>query len=137
MKSYSELINFESYEERLKYLQSKQPIGYETFGGERYINQVLYNSSQWKKVRDQIIVRDNCCDLGVDGYAIFDKPIIHHINSITIEQVKNRDPIIFDPENLITVSHRTHNAIHYSDERPYNTPVERRKGDTTPWKQVF
>ena len=136
-KTYSELISISSFEERFEYLRLKGSVGKDTFGYDRYLNQILYNSPEWKKTRNRIIARDLGCDLG-----IFDRPIskpnqllIHHLNPISIEQVINHDPIIFDPNNLITVSHSTHNAIHYGDLSllPPSIPNERKAGDTKLW----
>lgn len=132
-KSYSELMKLETYEERFEYLKLSGAVGRETFGFDRYLNQAFYTSPEWKKARDTVIVRDNGCDLGVEGYEIRQKPIIHHMNPITKEQVENRDPIIFDPENLITCTHRTHNAIHYGDSSQLPITKERRPGDTKLW----
>lgn len=132
-KTYSELMKLETYEERFEYLKLSGAVGRETFGFDRYLNQAFYTSPEWKKARDTVIVRDNGCDLGVEGYEIRQKPIIHHMNPITKEQVENRDPIIFDPENLITCTHRTHNAIHYGDSSQLPITKERRPGDTKLW----
>lgn len=135
MKTYSELIKIDSFEDRVRYLQTNSSIGNETFGFDRYANQALYRSKEWKRLRDKIIARDLGCDLGKEGYEINEKVIIHHINPVTMEQLINRDPIIFDPENLITTTHRTHNQIHYSNNEVMSrVPVERKRGDTTPWK---
>ena len=135
MKTYTELSKLKTFEERFRYLQETSKIGEETFGFDRYANQQLYRSREWKRVRDEVIIRDGACDLGVEGREIPKNAIIHHLNPITMEQIINRDPIIFDPENLITVSHRTHNAIHYGDEdQLLKGPVERKRGDTCPWK---
>lgn len=136
MKSYTELSKLKTFEERFKYLQLNGMVGSDTFGFDRYLNQALYSSKEWKEARNKVIIRDNCCDLGVDGYEINSRPLIHHINPITEEQIINRDPIIFDLDNLITVTHKTHNAIHYGTDSEYNRkPIERTKGDTTPWRQ--
>lgn len=134
-KRYSELINIPTYEERFKYLQLKGAVGNDTFGYDRYLNQILYNSPEWKRLRNQIIIRDNGRDLGCEGYEIYGRILIHHMNPITVEDVVSRDPIVFDPENLICVSHNTHNAIHYGDENLLiMAPVERTKNDTCPWR---
>lgn len=135
MNSYTELSKLNTFKERFDYLKLDGKVGAETFGYDRYLNQALYNSREWKKVRDEVIIRDKGCDLGIEGYEITSKPIIHHMNPITREQIDNRDPIVFDPEYLITVTHRTHNAIHYGDsEQISKEPIERTKGDTCPWK---
>lgn len=134
-RSYSELILLKTFEERFEYLRLDGVVGIETFGYDRYLNQLLYRSSEWKKIRNEIIVRDNGCDLGIDGHEIFGSPLIHHINPITIDDVKNRNPIIFDSENLITTILSTHNAIHYGYEVPNNKIPNRIPYDTCPWKQ--
>lgn len=135
IKRYSELITIPTYEERFQYLQLKGAVGKDTFGYDRYLNQILYNSPEWKRLRNQIIIRDNGCDLGCEGYEIYGRVLIHHMNPITVEDVVSRNPIVFDPENLICVSHNTHNAIHYGDESLLIlAPVERTKNDTCPWR---
>ena len=136
-RTYQEISSLRTFEERFNYLKLNGSPSFETFGGKRSLNQILYNSPEWKKTRKRIIARDLGCDLG-----IFDRPIskpnkllIHHLNPISIEQVINHDPIIFDPNNLITVSHSTHNAIHYGDLSllPPSIPNERKAGDTKLW----
>lgn len=137
IRSYSEMLKLETFEERFNYLKLDGSVGTMTFGSERYLNQVLYNSPEWKKIRRDVILRDNGCDLGVEGFELskHQKILIHHINPITIEDIKSRNPIIFDMDNLITVSHNTHNAIHYGDENNLITnPVTRTKNDTCPWR---
>lgn len=134
-KRYSELTTIPTYEGRFKYLQLKGAVGDDTFGYDRYLNQILYNSPEWKRLRNQIIIRDNGRDLGCEGYEIYGRILIHHMNPITVEDIVSRDPIVFDPENLICVSHNTHNAIHYGDENLLiMAPVERTKNDTCPWR---
>lgn len=135
-KTYSELITFETYEKRFDYLLMHGRIGIETFGYDRYLNQMFYRSPAWKKVRDQIIVRDNGMDLGLDGYPIYGPVVIHHINPITIDDVLNDSSDIFNPEYLICVSKRTHNAIHYGDSTYKETVnlTERTPNDTIPWR---
>lgn len=135
IKTYSELITFSTFEDRFEYLQLKGIVGQETFGFDRYLNQILYNSKEWKSLRNKIIVRDNGCDLALDGFEIYGRILIHHINPITIDDVIKRRGIVFDPENLICVTHNTHNAIHYGDKSLLITgPIERRANDTCPWK---
>lgn len=137
IKTYSELITFNSFEERYNYLKLNGQVGSTTFGYDRYLNQILYKSREWKRIRDLVILRDKACDLGVEGHDIFDgrNIIVHHMNPITIEQIQNRDPMIFDPELLITTIHRTHNAIHYGDESLIaKGPIIRTVNDTCPWK---
>lgn len=134
MKSYSELQKLKTFEERYEYLKMGGIVGSDTFGFDRYANQALYNSREWRSVRNKVITRDGGCDLGVEGYEVDRHIIIHHINPITMEQIVNRDPIIFDPDNLISVSHKTHNAIHYGDvDQIPKGPVERKQGDTKLW----
>lgn len=136
MRNYGELINLPTFEERFEYLKIAAKVCEETFGSKRYLNQILYHDDAWKKCRREIIIRDNGCDLGCLGYEIFDKIIVvHHINPITVEDVINRNPKIFDPNNLITVRDSTHKMIHYGTDIPVKaTFVERKKNDTCPWK---
>lgn len=135
IKTYSELIALPTFEDRFEYLQLKGIVGQETFGFDRYLNQILYSSKEWKSLRNEIIVRDNGCDLALEGFEIHGRILIHHINPITIDDVIKRRGIVFDPENLICVTHNTHNAIHYGDKSLLITgPIERRANDTCPWK---
>lgn len=134
--SYSRLARLSTFEERFDYLSLTGVVGDRTFGGERWMNQDFYRSHQWKQVRNYVIARDMGCDLGVEGYEIFDKVIIHHMNPMSRDQVSNGDPVILDPEYLITVTHNTHNAIHYGDKQMLpSLLVERRPGDTDLWKR--
>ena len=136
IKRYSELILLPTFEERYKYLQLNGVIGDETFGFDRYINQMFYRSQEWKQVRDYIIVRDNGCDLGVKGHEIRGKILIHHMNPIGIKDIQQVNKFLLDPEYLITTMLSTHNAIHYGDESLLVTdPIERSKNDTCPWKR--
>lgn len=136
IRTYSELCKLISFKERYKYLRLCGKVGDETFGRDRYLNQILYKSEEWKSLRRKIILRDNGCDLGCDGYEIQGRILIHHINPISIDDILQRNPKVFDPENLITVSHNTHQAIHYSDETILLTaPIERTKNDTCPWRK--
>lgn len=136
IRRYSELIQLPTFEERYRYLRLQGVVGRETFGFDRYLNQVLYKSDKWKDVRDHVIIRDNGCDLGVEGFEIPKSIIVHHMNPITIEELEREDPCIFDPEFLISVSHNTHNAIHYGDANLLVTgPIERKRNDTCPWRQ--
>jgi len=135
IRRYSELKNIRDFKERYEYLKLKGVVGELTFGSDRYLNQLLYSSDKWRRLRNQIIIRDNGCDLGVEGYDLHDKIIVHHMNPITIEDIRNVSDSIFNPEYLICVSHKTHNAIHYGDERLLTqVPIERRPGDTCLWK---
>lgn len=135
-RSYSEMKRLRTFEERFAYLRLDGKVGEETFGYDRYINQILYKSERWRKLRDKIIIRDNGCDLGVEGREIHGPIIVHHINPITIEDILNDNPMVYDPDNLVCVSPMTHNAIHYSDESILiKDPVERVRNDTCPWKK--
>ena len=139
IKRYSELIQIANFDDRFKYLQEglHSKVGIETFGGHRYLNQALYQKSyEWKKLRRDIVIRDNACDLAhPDHPIIYDKIFIHHLNPITIEDVQNRAEKIFDPENLVCISFRTHNLLHYGSESPAPKVVtERKQNDTCPWR---
>lgn len=137
IKTYSELITLPTYKERFNYLKLSGVVGKETFGHARYLNQIFYKSPEWKAFRRTIIIRDNGCDLGCEGYDIFGSVIIHHINPITKEDILNRSPKLLDPENAITTIDITHKAIHYGDENLLMTaPIERRKGDTCLWGEI-
>jgi hypothetical protein len=134
-KRYSELKLLPTFQERLDYLKLKGSVGLDTFGFDRYLNQTFYRSPEWKRLRDEIIIRDEGCDLGVPGYEIFDRIYIHHMNPISQSDLMDRNPDIMNPEFLICVSHRTHNAIHYGTEDilPME-PIIRTRNDTCPWK---
>lgn len=135
-KRYSELKNLKTFKERFEYLKIDGSVGEETFGYDRYLNQMLYKLPEWKKVRQEVIFRDNGCDLGIEGRPIHKRAIVHHINPINAEMIVNRDPSLFDSNNLITTSHDTHNAIHYGIEEAVDKePITRFKNDTTPWKK--
>ena len=135
IRTYSELITIPTFEERFEYLQLKGSVGKDTFGYDRYLNQVLYRSPEWKRLRNQIIIRDDGCDLACDGYDVYGKVLIHHLNPITVEDVLARSRKVFDPDNLVCVSHNTHNAIHYGDVDLLVTgPIIRTKNDTCPWR---
>ena len=136
IKTYSELITFPTFEERYEYLRLKGRVGEETFGFDRYLNQVFYKSKEWRSVRDYVIARDNGCDLGMEGYEIFGQILIHHMNPITKEDILERKDVLLNPEYLITTVKNTHDAIHYGDESLLVTsPIERRKNDTCPWRK--
>lgn len=133
-RSFSELNQIDGFEERFRYLQLRAGVGLATFGFERYLNQQFYSSVQWRQVRQHVIARDLGMDLGVEGYEIYDRVIIHHMNPMTIEDVESGNEDILDPEFLITTTHRTHNAIHYGDESQLPRPlVPRTMGDTRLW----
>ena len=135
MRTYSELITLLTFEERLKYLMLAGRIGDDTFGFERYLNQILYHLPEWKDIRRKVIVRDEGCDLAIPDREIYGQIMVHHMNPITIEDVEEHNPDVFDPEFLITVSKTTHNAIQYGDEALLcpSEPIVRTKGDTCPW----
>ena len=136
-RCYSELITLPTFIERFRYLKLDGLVGMDTFGHDRWLNQVLYRSAEWKRFRNGIIVRDNGCDLGCEDRPIFGNILIHHINPLTIEDVLNRDPKIFDEENVICTQLITHNAIHYGDESIlYQEPITRKPNDTCPWKTI-
>ena len=134
IRAYSELRKIETFEERYKYLQLRGDVGESTFGFDRYLNQKLYQSQEWKHCRHFVITRDNGCDLGIEGYEIHDRVYIHHMNPIIADDIKYGNADMFDPRYLITTSHRTHNAIHYGDENLLpRILVPRRPGDTKLW----
>lgn len=135
-KSHSELIKIDSFEERFKYLSLVGIVGETTFGGHRYLNQILYQTDKWKKdTRREVILRDNGCDLAHEDYPIQGSIYIHHINPITIDDILEERTCVFDLENLISTSFRTHNAIHYGTEELLQKGfVERKKNDTCPWR---
>ena len=137
IRIYSEMILLPTFIERFRYLQLGGQVGVETFGYDRYLNQILYRTAEWKRFRNEIIVRDNGCDLGCEGYDIIgQKILVHHINPISVEDVLRRDPKVFDPENAITTILNTHNAIHYGDESLLVTePIERKPNDTCLWRR--
>jgi len=134
IRSYTELARLRTFKERYDYLRLRGEVGRDTFGFDRYINQQFYTSREWRRARQQTIARDLGCDLGIEGYEIHDKVIIHHMNAMTADDINEGSPDIIDPEFLITVTLRTHNAIHFGDERLLPTPyVPRRRGDTRLW----
>lgn len=136
IRKYSELVLLPTFKERFNYLKLDGQIGSVTFGHERCLNQAFYKSDEWKKIRDYVIMRDNACDLGVDGYEIYSKVVIHHLNPITKQDVLKHSDFLIDPEFLITTRIATHNALHYGDERFLTTePVIRKPFDTCPWKK--
>lgn len=136
VRTYSELIKLDTFEERLRYLELKDRyVGDETFGHDRYLNQMLYSSDRWRKLRNEIIVRDNGWELGLRDYVIEGHIYIHHMNPITREDILSHNPDIFDPEYLISVSHKVHNIIHYGNGSAYfSEVVERKPFDTCPWR---
>lgn len=137
IKCYTELSKLNSFEERYQYLRLKGSVGVETFGFDRYLNQVFYRSQRWKEVRDFVFIRDNGCDLGIEGYEIHGSFMIHHMNPITLKDIELESDFLIDPEYLISTIHNTHNAIHYGDDSLLVTaPIERRKYDTCPWRTI-
>ena len=135
IRTYSELIALPTFEERYEYLRLGGTVCEETFGSARYLNQKFYKSKQWQHIRDEVIVRDCGCDLGVKGYEIHDRILIHHMNPITMYDIVHKTDFLLNPEYLITTVKRTHDAIHYSDNSILmQEPIVRRKNDTCPWK---
>lgn len=134
-KTYNELITLETFNERFDYLKISGLVGEETFGYSRYLNQLLYRSPEWRHLRREVILRDGGCDLGLDGYDICGKIVIHHINPITLKDIEERNPLIYDMNNLITVAFMTHQAIHYGDKNLlcYEI-VDRKPNDMCPWR---
>lgn len=136
-RTYSELISIPTFEERYRYLKLNGVIGEDTFGYDRYLNQLFYRSKEWRKVRNEVLLRDNGFDLACDGYNIPGKVLIHHMNPITLKDIQQRNDEILNPEYLICVSFDTHNAIHYGDDSRILTvePIVRTRNDTCPWRQ--
>lgn len=135
LRCYRELIRLKTFDERFEYLKLKGIVGEATFGYDRYLNQLLYTSGEWRRIRRDIILRDNGCDLAVEGCDILDMIIVHHMNPISVEDLIDFSDDVINPEYLICVSHDTHNAIHYGDKSLLTRePIERKPGDTCPWK---
>lgn len=133
-RTYAELIQIPTFEERYRYLQLRGEVGYATFGFDRYMNQQFYRSREWRQLRQFVIARDHGCDLAVDGYEIFDRIYVHHMNPMSVEDVQHGNQEILNPEVLISTTHNTHNAIHYGDESLLPRPhVDRQPGDTKLW----
>lgn len=136
IRTYQELITFPTFEERYRYLRLNGSVGTDTFGFDRYINQQFYRSKEWKSIRDQVIIRDNGCDLGIEGYEIHNRIYIHHMNPILLKDIVDRTEFLLNPDYLITTTLSTHNAIHYGDESLLIlAPIERTKNDTCPWRK--
>lgn len=134
IKRYSELIAIDNFKDRFEYLKLEGNVGIETYGYDRYLNQIFYKSPEWKKFRNDIIIRDNGCDLAFEDYEIVGKILIHHLNPITKDDILQRRECLMDPENVVCTSHKTHNAIHYGDESMIFTKVTiRTPGDTKLW----
>ena len=135
IRTYTELSRMQSFGDRFRYLMLCGAVSQETFGFDRYLNQKFYSSPEWKRIRRDVIIRDNGCDLGVEGYDIYGTILIHHINPITLEDIKRESEFLLDPEYLITTTHNTHNAIHYGDASLLpETPIKRSRNDTCPWR---
>lgn len=136
IKTYSELCTIATFEERYDYLRLGGRVGEDTFGFERYLNQKFYQSTEWRHFRDSIIVRDFGCDLGLTGYEIHGPIYLHHLNPLTVSDLKNRADALMNPENVICTSFTTHQAIHYGDRNLLPQPlILRTRNDTCPWKQ--
>ena len=136
IRTYSELIKLPTFEERFQYLKLDGDVGVETFGFDRYLNQAFYSSDEWKSIRNQVIIRDNGCDLGIEGREIYKRIIIHHMNPITKEDLLYRTEYLLNPEYMICTMKNTHDAIHYGDENLlFTEPVERKPNDTCPWRR--
>ena len=138
IRTYSELITLPTFEERFEYLRLDGRIGEQTFGFDRYLNQLFYKDKEWLSIRDEVIVRDQGCDLGIEEYELSkgQRILIHHMNPLTKEDIIRRTKFLLDPEYLITTCHRTHTAIHYGDEKLLpSKPIVRTKNDTCPWRR--
>lgn len=136
IRTYSELITLPTFQDRFEYLKLDGKVGQDTFGFDRYLNQRFYQSSEWKRIRDKIIIRDNGCDLGVSGHTILGGIFIHHMNPIMPKDVLDQTEFLLNPEYLVAVSRGTHQAIHYgTDSLLYNVPIERTENDTCPWRR--
>lgn len=136
IKTYSELITLPTFEERYRYLRLTGSVGSDTFGFDRYLNQIFYRSQRWKSIRDEVIIRDNGCDLAIDDRGIYGTIIIHHMNPITLQDLERDSDYLLNPEYLICTTHNTHNAIHYGDESLLIlAPTVRTRNDTCPWKR--
>lgn len=136
IKTYSELIRFKTLEERYRYLRIGGRVGEETFGFDRWMNQVFYKDPRWRDIRDEVITRDNGCDLGLEGYDIHGKIFVHHMNPVTKDDILYNFDSLLNPEFLISTSKRTHDAIHYGNEDLLpQSPIVRTRNDTCPWKQ--
>lgn len=137
IRTYSELITLQTFKDRFEYLKLSGAVGEETFGFDRWLNQIFYKSKEWLSVRDAVIIRDNGCDLGIAGREIFGKILVHHMNPIRKADIVNHSEILLNPEYLITTIKNTHDAIHYSDDKllVLREPVIRTPNDTCPWKR--
>lgn len=134
VRKYSELIRFNTFEERFDYLKMSGGVGRATFGFDRFVNQRFYKSREWQDVRNHIIVRDNGCDLGIEGYEIHERPLVHHMAPISLDNIVNNADWVLNPEFLILTTHKTHNAIHFGVDNPYPKVVtSRTPRDTKLW----
>ncbi len=134
IKTYSELITFKTFHERFEYLALYGKVGHSTFGADRYLNQNFYRSREWRRVRNEVIIRDGGCDLGIPGLDIYDKIYVHHMNPVTVEDIYDNYELLVNPEFLICTSFNTHQAITFGDKNNiFRLPSERRKGDTKLW----
>ena len=137
IRTYSELITLTTFEERYEYLKLNGQVGVETFGFDRYLNQMFYRSQEWKSIRNRVIIRDNGCDLGIEGREIHGQILIHHMNPITKEDILNRTEFLLNPDYLISTIKSTHDAIHHGDkDLLIKDPIIRTENDTCPWKQI-
>ena len=135
MKTYTDMMSYSDFKDRFRYLRLSGRVGEDTFGFDRYLNQAFYKSSEWLSVRNEVILRDNGCDLAHPDYEIIGRIYIHHLNPIRKKDVLERSDFLFDLENLVCVSYDTHQAIHYGDESLlYSDPIIRRPNDTCPWR---
>lgn len=136
IRTYSELITLPTFEERYQYLRLNGRVGEETFGFDRWLNQRFYKDPEWLRIRDEVIIRDNGCDLAIPGREIYSRILIHHMNPITKDDILQRSKYLLDPEYLICTIKNTHDAIHYGDENLLvKGPVERKPNDTCPWRR--
>lgn len=136
IRTYSELSKLTTFEERYRYLRLGGRVGEETFGFDRWINQMFYKDPEWLKIRDEVIIRDNGCDLGIEGREIYSRIIVHHMNPITKADILDRSEFLLNPEYLICTVKNTHDAIHYGDENLLiMLPMERSVNDTCPWRR--
>lgn len=136
IRTYSELITLPTFKERFEYLRLGGKVGEATFGFDRYLNQAFYKDPEWLRIRDEVIIRDNGCDLGIPDHEIYGRILVHHMNPITTKDILDRSRYLLDPEYLICTMKNTHDAIHYSDDSLlYKAPVERSKNDTCPWRR--
>lgn len=135
IRTYTEMMSFDSFDDRFAYLRLNGQVGKDTFGYDRYLNQVFYKSAEWKRLRNEIIIRDNGCDLSHPDYQIVGRVYIHHLNPVNKRDVLERSDLLLNPEYLVCVSYNTHQAIHYGDENLLQPElIVRQPGDTCPWR---